>query len=234
MSSGAQRVTPRDRYWALHVPAGLAIAIGASILAARAGASTRHQGLQIGAAPRGIGYGIGFGVPAAVLVGFVSASERSRGLHNPHATKVTARRAAYELVVRIPLGTALPEELIFRGALLGILLRRFRPATAAAISSGVFGMWHIIPTMSRMKDNERFWQRSVAFRGAYVAMMVAATTAAGFLLAWLCYASGSITAPWLVHSAANSAGFAAAWYSAASRSGPDMSSTAPGHDQGQS
>ena len=59
------------------------------------------------------------------------------------------RRAAYDVAIRIPLGTALPEELIFRGALFAVLSRSRDRLTAALISSMLFGFWHLGPGLRR-------------------------------------------------------------------------------------
>jgi membrane protease YdiL (CAAX protease family) len=198
-------------HWQLHVPLGLTAGVAVSVLAARAGVSPRRQGLGVGNAPRDLVYGLAAALPVAAVVGTASRSGKLRELQNSATGSMTTRRRVYELLVRIPFGTALPEELIFRGALLGLLSRRFRPAVAAGICSAIFGLWHIVPTLSRMKEDSSLAGQPVAFRIAYVAMMVGATGVAGLLLAWLRCVSGSIAAPWLVHSAANGAGLAATW-----------------------
>ena len=49
--------------------------------------------------------------------------------------------------MRIPLETALAEEIIFRGVLLGLGLRT-RPRLGAVVSSSIwFGLWHVYPTL---------------------------------------------------------------------------------------
>ena len=55
--------------------------------------------------------------------------------------------AAFETFVRIPLETALAEEIIFRGVLLGLGLRS-RTRIGAVVSSSIwFGLWHVYPTL---------------------------------------------------------------------------------------
>jgi membrane protease YdiL (CAAX protease family) len=95
---------------------------------------------------------------------------------------------------------------IFRGALLGVLSRYHRDLVATAVSSLLFGLWHIAPTLSRIHVTGQAkspWQKA-----ALVAGSVVLTTAAGFTLAWLRLRSGSIVAPWIAHSAANATGYA--------------------------
>ena len=62
--------------------------------------------------------------------------------------QLSSGRARYEAAIRIPLGTALGEELIFRGALFGLLRRRHSTFTAVTVSSLLFGLWHVLPTRS--------------------------------------------------------------------------------------
>ena len=58
--------------------------------------------------------------------------------------------AAFETFVRIPLETALAEEIIFRGVLLGLGLRS-RYAVGAVVSSSIwFGLWHVYPTLGSL------------------------------------------------------------------------------------
>ena len=115
-------------------------------------------------------------------------------------------RALYEVLVRIPLGTALAEELIFRGALMGMLLRRRSPLVAVLLSSAVFGVWHVSPTLHSLSTNPAAARAATGFwaRLGIVSVVVAATAAAGAGLARLRLESGSIVAPWLAHACLNS------------------------------
>jgi membrane protease YdiL (CAAX protease family) len=81
--------------------------------------------------------------------------------------------------------------------------------TAVAVASGVFGIWHIRPTMGALRAN-----KLAASPGKTVAAVtagVAATAAGGVLLSWLRIRSGSLAAPVLLHLAANCTGPLAAY-----------------------
>ena len=56
-------------------------------------------------------------------------------------------RVALAVLVVIPLGTVLPEELAFRGLLLPLLGRGRGLAAATWLSSGLFGLWHVLPSL---------------------------------------------------------------------------------------
>jgi membrane protease YdiL (CAAX protease family) len=81
-------------------------------------------------------------------------------------------------------------------------LRRVLPDPAAiAVSSGVFGIWHIRPTIAALRIN----QVTAGGRAewAQVATAVLGMTAAGGLLSGFRRYSGSLAAPVLLHLTAN-------------------------------
>jgi len=47
----------------------------------------------------------------------------------------------------IPLATVIPEEFAFRGVLFGLLQRRSGRRVATAVSSALFGLWHVLPAL---------------------------------------------------------------------------------------
>ena len=113
------------------------------------------------------------------------------------------RQLAYQVLLRIPLGTVAWEETAFRGVLQAALRRVLAEPAATAVASAVFGIWHIRPTAEALAAN-----RLAAARGTRitaVTAVVAGTAAAGVLLSWLRARSGSLAAPVLVHLAANCA-----------------------------
>ncbi len=119
------------------------------------------------------------------------------------------RTAAYQAAVRIPAGTVLWEEVAFRGVLQASL-RRVLPAPAAVVlTSGVFGLWHVRPTLQALRANGLADDRRRAIAG--VAAGVAVTAAGGALLSWLRERSGGLAAPMAVHLVTNSGGAVAAW-----------------------
>ncbi len=59
----------------------------------------------------------------------------------------------FQAFVRIPLATALYEEVLFRGIVFGMLIRRRSPLTAGLMTSVLFGLWHILPTIETLNTN---------------------------------------------------------------------------------
>jgi len=192
-----------------HVPVGLLASATTSYLASRAGAGTCEQGLALRTIPAGALYGVAASIPIAASLVIGARSKHSRPMYAEETIKaVSTQRAAYEVLVRIPLGTALPEEVIFRGGLLGLLLRHHSRPTAAVLDSLLFGLWHVTPTLSRMATHGLTKERTLAFRIAWLALTIGSTFVGGLALSWLRLRSGNILAPWMAHCTANCAGFA--------------------------
>src|SRR5262249_44842262 len=115
----------------------------------------------------------------------------------------------YQALVRIPLGTVLWEETAFRGVLQAALGRVMPAGTAIAVTSCIFGIWHIGPTAAALRINGLAGGPGKTVAG--VTAGVAATAAGGVLLSWLRTRAGSLAAPMLLHAATNSMGALMAW-----------------------
>jgi membrane protease YdiL (CAAX protease family) len=123
---------------------------------------------------------------------------------------VGRREAIYHLAVRIPLATAIAEELTFRGALLG-LARRRSPAAAVGWISLLFGASHALPTLQHYEGNPASGLVADPRKGRWVAVLGAtlSTAGAGCLFAWLQLRSRSLLAPILAHAASNASAYLA-------------------------
>jgi membrane protease YdiL (CAAX protease family) len=156
-----------------------------------------------------------FGIGALVLA-------RSR-----HAHRVADRRVAglgggalaLHVLVRIPIGTAFAEEVLFRGVLFATWRDAGLSITEAALyASLAFGLWHITPTIIGIRINDpgatRRWLR-IAVLGA-----VALTTIAGLGLTWLRIESSGLIAPIMLHGGINSVSALAAVRAGGNRAHP--------------
>ena len=185
-----------------------------SVLAARTcGVSWVDMGMCPDRLGRGIRIGLITALPAAAVVGLGAAVPATGGFfQDERARGGGTRHVLFETLVRIPLGTALPEEVIFRGSLLGLFTQRHSPATAASMSSILFGAWHVLPTLRTLPLNPagaRAHGNPKRAAGAVVAA-VTATALAGYGLAWLRFRSGSLAAPVIAHAALNATAYLAA------------------------
>jgi uncharacterized protein len=161
-------------------------------------------------------------VAAAVVVALAAGLADRLG---PVAALLGDRRAALPfaalvsaVLVRIPLGTALFEEVLFRGVVLAALQQVGSTGFAVAWSSIAFGLWHVAPTIVALRENG-VPPGSPAGRRAIVGAVLV-TTLAGVGFAGLALASGSLLAPFLAHWAFNAFGLLAAATSQASPTSP--------------
>ena len=129
-------------------------------------------------------------------------------LADARIARLDAVELAYNVLVRIPLGTVLWEEVAFRGVLLAALARVVPLRTAVAVSAVVFGVWHIRPTLSALAINDL--AAGPVSVGLAVLLGCLGTAVAGVLMSWLRLRSGSLLAPALLHLATNSLGALAA------------------------
>ncbi|MDQ4130096.1 MAG: CPBP family intramembrane metalloprotease [Actinomycetota bacterium] len=200
------RPLPRWTY----VPVNLAVAailVGAARLQ---GETWQELGLGLSGLAAGIGWGLG---PSVVVVaGMVGARWLARALpalrvllRDRRAADLSTARLAYDTLVRIPLGTAFCEEVLFRGVLLAAMLDVGSLAQAVVASSALFGLWHIGPTLRALREND-----AAARRTPVVLAAVVGTAVGGVGFALLRVGSGSLAAPVLVHWAINASGLLAA------------------------
>lgn len=203
------RLLPRPAY----VPANL---IGTAAAFAAAGRLGLGPGV-LGATPRQLRDGLRTGVAlAAPAVGAILAAERSprlRRLFDDRRTAgVTRRGLVFETAVRIPFGTAVFEETLFRGLLLSWFQVRTTTSRAVTWSSVLFGLWHVLPAWQTMAGYAggilRTRSSRAAGAGLGAAVVLAAGVGAGFSVLRL--RTGSLATPIVVHAAVNAAAFGAA------------------------
>jgi membrane protease YdiL (CAAX protease family) len=143
-------------------------------------------------------------VPLYVLAAFESTA---RFVADERIATFSSPLIAFHMLVRIPLGTALAEELAFRGVLYGIF-RRSGFAMATVASSVAFGLWHVRPALASIRANfpdAGEWKTALLVLSAVVV-----TGVAGAFLCWLREKSGGIAAPWAFHATLNSLALGAA------------------------
>ena len=185
-----------------------------ALIAWATGATLADLGLERQDLRSGVLYGAGaFGVVLLVLVVAAVIPTTNGFLHDSRA-QISGSRLLYELGVSILLLTAIPEEFAFRGVLLGSALRLWGPWRASLITSVLFGLWHILPTLHTMKDNRAVAvaSASIAGQSLVVAGSVAVTFVAGLIFCWLRLRSNSLIAPVMAHAAINGLALAVAWF----------------------
>jgi CAAX protease family protein len=157
---------------------------------------------------------------ALALIGVVALAYLTGALLPPARTLFADRRTAHlaggELALRmfvdVPLGTVLLEEYGFRGVLYG-LLRRFRGTPAATVlSSLLFGLWHILPSLHLAAQKPALTSATGhPPGGAVLTGTVLFTAASGVLFCELRRRSDSLLAPMGLHWATNALGYLTAF-----------------------
>ncbi|WP_235003233.1 CPBP family intramembrane glutamic endopeptidase [Blastococcus haudaquaticus] len=147
------------------------------------------------------GYAVALAVPALRPL---LADDRSAG--------IDLGELAVRVLVRVPFGTVVWEEVAFRGVLVAALARMVPVRRAALIAAAAFGLWHIRPTLGGLAANELVADDLAdgPARVGAVVLVCAGTAVAGLLFTWLRLRSGSLLAPVLLHLATNSLGTVAA------------------------
>ncbi|MFI8279299.1 MULTISPECIES: CPBP family intramembrane glutamic endopeptidase [unclassified Streptomyces] len=112
--------------------------------------------------------------------------------------------------VLVPVGTVLVEEIAFRGVLYGLVRRARGTVWATAVSSLLFGLWHVLPSLHLATAKPAV--TSVVGQselGAVLAVLGAVlfTAAAGVLFCELRRRSDSLLAPMGLHWAVNALGY---------------------------
>lgn len=113
-------------------------------------------------------------------------------------------------LVVIPVGTILLEEVAFRSVLWGMLSRHMSAWRVLAVSSALFGLWHVLPSLHLASANRGVGEMvsgAGASRGIIVVLGTVAFTALGGVVAGeLRRRSGSVLASAGMHWATNALG----------------------------
>lgn len=199
-----------DRLWRrYYVLLNVGVAVGLTAVA-RLSLSWTELGLTAEALPAGLAVGAASLLGTAVVLNLVPRLRApARFFADQRVADLDRGELLRYVLVRIPLGTALLEELAFRGVLFGAWEAAVSSAAAVIGSSAVFGLWHVGPTLEALRINR--FAGGPRRAAAAVAAGVVATGVGGVVLAALRVFTGGIWAPLLVHASVNAIAAATAW-----------------------
>ena len=200
-------VVPARVHVASHV-----VATAAVLAAGRAAGLTLDD---VGLGPDHVGDGLRVGGAAAVVgLGAVAGAAAVPRTAGAFVDEEVAAASVGELVRRglvdIPVGTAIYEEVVFRGVLQALADRHLSSPASTALVSAAFGLWHVLPAW---RDARKRPATASAPTLAVVAATVGATAVAGLGFSALRRRTDSLVAPVVVHAAVNVAALAASgWH----------------------
>jgi membrane protease YdiL (CAAX protease family) len=202
-------------YWApqrFYIPVSLLLTVAFVEVGLLGGVSLEDMGLAPhtwvpglawgGACIAGMGiiYGLGLSVPKLEPL-----------FSDKRAQEATGGQIAAKALLDVPFGTVLLEEMAFRGVVFGLFYEEWGTGWAVLWSSVLFGLWHVLPSLSMHESHDMLPNSA---RGKVLAIVgtVIATSVAGVLFALLRVVSGSVIAPACLHWSINSFGSLAAWF----------------------
>jgi membrane protease YdiL (CAAX protease family) len=191
-----------------HVAVGLGLTACLLAIARALGLTAADLGLARPAWRAGLRWGGVAAVLVAVVYALVLVAAPLRQ-SLPQDGDSTGRAVLTAALVVIPLGTVVPEELAFRGLLLSLLGRRYGALAGTWLSSGLFGLWHVLASLGGGAANAAI--TGVVGAGApgtaaRVVVTVVFTSLGGVVLCLLRLRSGSLLAPALAHWTVNALG----------------------------
>ena len=150
---------------------------------------------------------------ALVTIAYAIASsfkKTRQAFHDERYAQMSGGRLVFQTLLEVPFGTVLMEEIAFRAVLFSMLARRYGVIWGLVISSVLFGLWHILPSIGTHESNPALG--GVAGEGRKgnviaVALSVLTTSVAGVIFVGLRLISGSILGPMGLHWATNGLGY---------------------------
>jgi len=184
----------------------LASAITLTALALRTGSSATELGLDRADLKRGIKTGSIAAACCSAGIGIAAALPTTRKFFfDARLRGMSRRETLYHASLRIPVATALSEEIMFRSALHALFAREHSLRTTLTWTSLLFGLWHILPTLDTFEGNpaSNIGQSPDRVRLLAVLGITGATAGAGLYFSHLRLRSGSVAAAVLPHAAIN-------------------------------
>ncbi|MCB9382758.1 MAG: CPBP family intramembrane metalloprotease [Acidimicrobiaceae bacterium] len=195
----------------IYIPWNVAVAVAIVVLARRVIALPT---MGLGEWRRGALWGVSLFTITLVLLLVAVAMPAFHDLYQDRRVDGDTATWVYHAFIRIPLGTALLEEVAFRGVLPALFAVRWGVLRGSVAASVLFGVWHVLPAINLNEDNEavaKIFGHGPAGTVATVVFGVAGTTLAGLWWCWIRYRAHSVLATILAHIATNSIAYTIAF-----------------------
>ncbi|MDG4826549.1 CPBP family intramembrane metalloprotease [Asanoa sp. WMMD1127] len=172
-------------------------------LARAAGLSLADLGLARASWRRGARWALVAAVLVLVVYLLALAVPAGRDAFLDQRARLGVGGALFAALVGVPVGTVLLEEVAFRGVVWGMVARLRGPWWACWVSSVLFGLWHVLPSLGLGGNNRVVGEVYGSAAFAVTVSAVVVTVLAGLVLAVLRWRSGSLLAPIGLHWATN-------------------------------
>lgn len=186
------------------VLAGAALVALSLAVARAAGLGAADMGLRRGAL-RGAAMGAALGIVMSVLgvaaLRIVVPLVVGHSIDYAPLGRVSGSELAVHVAVLLPLSVVVPEEIAFRGVLLGALTRTIGLRAAIATSAGAFALWHGAIVLGTIGDTTL--GAASPWTPIAIASAIVVVAAAGAIFAWLRIATGSLVTTIAAHWAFN-------------------------------
>ncbi|MEX2598709.1 MAG: type II CAAX endopeptidase family protein [Dehalococcoidia bacterium] len=202
---------PRELHEAVYVPLNVTAGVVFGLVVWRVfGLGLAEMGQDRRGILRGVvvGGGIGLAIVIPLYLALLVPGLREIIADDTRHAGLSTLEFLYTVLVRIPIGTALFEEWVFRGVLFGVWLKVGNLRAAFLVPSAAFGLWHIVPTI-HLAETVRP-DPSIALVVVFVGGAVVATFIVGVLFTLLRQDSRGILGPTLTHGVINSLAVVAA------------------------
>ena len=167
---------------ALFIPMNLALA-GVLLILAVGPLDLTSEAIFGRSTASDVGVGFLLGLAATAPLFALALFDRgARLVRDERVAHLSGWTFGYQVLLRIPLGTAFVEEVVFRGVLFAAW-RDSGALRAAIYSSLVFGLWHVGPTINLVRANNP--GASTMTTARTIAGAVVFTTTAGLFFSWL-------------------------------------------------
>lgn len=185
-----------------YVTGNLVMTAGMVALGRHAELDREDMGLGAGDLRKGLGVGVAAMLASVAFVaGAPNLPASSALLRDERAVAGSLPEAVRRGLTRFPLGTAVFEEVAFRGVLAPLLAAGRDHSNGDLASATIFALWHLVPTHHALIINRVGSSPRTRLFGTLLG--AAAAGVAGYGLSWIRRRTGSLLAPWLIHSSIN-------------------------------
>ena len=202
---------------ALRPPADAALSLASAIIlpafALRTGCSPAELGLDRADLSRGLKTGSIAAACCSTGIGIAASLPSMRKFFlDGRLKRMSLGETLYHASIRIPVATALAEEIMFRSALHALFARAHSLRTTLTWTSLLFGFWHILPTLDTFDESpaSKIVENPGRTRPIAALGFAGATAGAGLFFSCLRLRSRSVAASVLTHAAINVAGLVSA------------------------